>query len=227
MNIDVNLGSSYVSLNADRYAGVDWCEEGVGDEYMTPGNGVDESGEYSDYDKLQEVMYGSFYSSPCMGGEWFQPIKGTTSVGYNYTFLSYMYYLGNVCGIGLKEGPWFNGTGNINFAPQLYDYWPEVESLTIPYSSAMSFSALARDPNAENFTMKWYVDGNLTRTTQMSGTMCPFSCNGGLDGYTFVGTPSNIGMHEIRVEVADLANSTDLDAYNWQTYHIWHLNVIN
>jgi hypothetical protein len=223
LNIDVNLGSSYVSLNADRYAGVDWCEEGVGDEYMTPGNGVDESGEYSDYDKLQEVMYGSFYSSPCMGPEWFQPIKGTTSVGYNYTFLSYMYYLGNVCGIGLAEGPWFNGTGNINFAPQIYAYEPEPESLTIPYTSAISFSALARDPNAGNFTMKFYVDGNLTWTRNFPSGYY----NGGIDSYTFIGSPSNIGMHEIRVEVADLNNSIDLDPYNWQTSHVWHLYVSN
>jgi len=224
LDVDVNLGSSYVSLNADRYAGVDLCEESVGDEYMTPGNGVDDSGEYSDYDKLMEVMYGSFYSSPCMGPEWFQPIRGTTAIGYNYTFLSYFYYLGNVCGIGLKEGPWFNGTGNINFAPQIYDYEPGSDSLIIPYTSSQTFSILARDPNADNFTVKWYVDGNLTKTTQMSGASWP-SYNGGTDGYTFIGNSGNIGMHEIRVELADLANSTDLDPYNWQTSRTWHLYV--
>jgi hypothetical protein len=211
LDYTVDIGSAgHVVLNADRYA--EAPEELVGDEYMTPGDNVSTK---LYIDMLNSVMYSTFTGgSVCTGPEYFQPIYPTTREGYNYTLLSFFCYLDNICGMNTGVAL----CDNMHFAPQIYRYGPEEEGLVIGPLSSQTMSVLVRDPNNDNITVKWYVDGELNKTTVLGS-------HGGSDSLIFYGTWTNLGGHNIVVEASDPTNSTDLDLYNWQTSHHWYIDV--
>lgn len=75
-----------------------------------------------------------------------------------------------------------------NRSPVIYSINPTTATLTIPVGQFVNFSCYANDPDGDNVTYEWILDGN---TVDYGGN------------YTYYATRDDVGSHTLVVEVSD------------------------
>lgn len=196
--IVIDSGGISIPLNADRYN--DPAEQ-EGDEYMTPGNGLNGLNgiNQTEIDALNFDIYNG------IGATHIKPIHPMTSDEYNYTLTSHFYMM--KCKNGqLPAGPDCHA---LNFPPEIWKHSP-LSNPTIVSSSSQEFLVNVVDPNNDPFTIYWYDDNQLVGTGS---------------SYTFIANPSLIGVHVIRAVALDSSGMNASIANGPSNSAQWRLTV--